>query len=164
MFSPIPSGPHRTEMKIIPVSPSVHRLIPKLGSLALACLLCASGYALGTERFVSFDPTAQDAALVAAGVAAPLFVESADWAGVQRAVRDLQADVERVSGVKPAVGDARGASAPFAVLVGTVGKSPLIDGLAKAGKLDVSGISGRWEAFQLQLVEKPLPGIGFSTS
>ena len=53
---------------------------------------------------------------------------------MRRAVGDLQADVERVSGVKPAVAAAGGATAPFAVIVGTVGKSPLVDGLAKAVK------------------------------
>jgi hypothetical protein len=146
-------------MKSIPVSSSVQRLIPRLGALVLACLLCTSGFALGTERFVAFGPEPQGGALVSAGTAAPLFVDEADWPGVKRAVGDLQADVERVSGVKPAVSGAGGAKAAFAVIVGTVGRSPLVDGLAKAGKLDVSAISGRWEAFQLQLVEKPLPGI-----
>jgi len=142
-----------------PVSTSAPRLFAALGAILLACLLCARAQALGTERFVSFEPVPQGAALVSAGAAAPLLIAAEDWPGVRRAVGDLQADVQRVSGVKPAVVEAGGASAPFAVIVGTVGKSPLVDGLAKSGKLDVSGISGRWEAFQLQLVEKPLPGI-----
>ena len=45
------------------------------------------------------------------------------------------------------------------VLIGTVGKSPLIDQLARAGKIDVSGIRGKWESFFLQTVANPLPGI-----
>jgi hypothetical protein len=146
-------------MKTFPVSSSVHRFLPRLAGLALACVLCTCGYALGTERFVSFESAPQAAALVSAGAAAPLFVDTADWPGVQRAVRDLQADVERVSSAKPVLGPPAPRKLPFAVLVGTVGKSPLIDGLVKAGKLDVSGISGRWEAFLLQTVDQPLPGI-----
>jgi len=117
------------------------------------------GFALGQERFVTFAPDAQSAALVAGGAAAPLLVDPADWPGVRRAVGDLQADVERVSGLKPVVRSADGTTAQFAVIVGTVGRSPLIDGLAKAGKIDVSGIAGRWEAFLLQTVERPLPGV-----
>src|SRR5512143_2913688 len=33
--------------------------------------------------------------------AAPILVDRADWAGVIRAASDLQADIERVTGVKP---------------------------------------------------------------
>ena len=35
--------------------------------------------------------------------AAPIFLDSADWPGVLRAGGDLQADVERVTGIKPAL-------------------------------------------------------------
>ena len=45
------------------------------------------------------------------------------------------------------------------ILIGTVGKSPLIDQLARAGKIDVSGIRGKWESFFLQTVANPLPGV-----
>ncbi len=130
-----------------------------LCALALAAVLPSRGFALGQERFVVFEPVEHAAALVAGGTAAPILVEAADWPGVRRAVGDLQADVERVSGVRPAVVGADGATAPFAVIVGTVGRSPLIDGLVKTGKIDVSGIAGRWEAFLLQTVDRPLPGL-----
>ena len=42
--------------------------------------------------------------LVQHGVAAPLAVSDNDWAGVKRAAGDLQADIERVTGVRPALG------------------------------------------------------------
>ena len=45
------------------------------------------------------------------------------------------------------------------VLVGTIGKSPLIDRLVAAGKLDVRGIAGKWETTVEQVVENPLPGV-----
>ena len=45
------------------------------------------------------------------------------------------------------------------ILIGTVGKSPLIDQLVRAGKIDVSGIRGKWESFFLQTVANPLPGV-----
>lgn len=97
--------------------------------------------------------------LVEEGRAAPLWADAADWPGVLRAARDLQADVARVTGVTPEFGTAAEPRAPVAVLIGTVGRSALIDGLVAVGKLDVTEIRGRWEAFLLQTVEQPLPGV-----
>ncbi len=128
-------------------------------SLAAIAVFPSLVLALGQERFVAFEPAPEAAALVANRGAAPLFVDAADWPGVQRAVRDLQADVERVGAVKPVLNPTAFKSIPFAVLVGTVGRSPLIDDLAKAGKLDVSGLAGRWEAFRIETVDQPMPGI-----
>ncbi|HEX8904318.1 MAG TPA: glycosyl hydrolase 115 family protein, partial [Longimicrobiaceae bacterium] len=45
------------------------------------------------------------------------------------------------------------------VLVGTLGRSPAIDALVRAGKLDTAGLAGRWETFVVQPVERPLPGV-----
>ena len=89
------------------------------------------------------------------GSAAAIRVDGADWPGVQRAAHDLQADVQRVTGVKPAWDT----TARKMVLIGTAGKSPLIDQLAQAGKIDVSGIRGKWESFFLQTVAHPFPGV-----
>jgi hypothetical protein len=46
-----------------------------------------------------------------------------------------------------------------AIIVGTIGKSPLIDSLIRARKLDVKTIKGKWESFQTQLVRNPAPGV-----
>src|SRR5215217_3257939 len=77
-------------------------------------------------------------ALVGEGHAAQLIVSDVDHAGVVRAVGDLRADIERVSGIAPAVSNGAGAGerAPVikqAVIVGTIGKSPLIDSLVARG-------------------------------
>ena len=45
------------------------------------------------------------------------------------------------------------------VLIGTVGKSPLIEQLVRAGKIDVSGIRGKWKSFSLQTVANSFPGV-----
>ncbi|MDI1249858.1 MAG: alpha-glucuronidase family glycosyl hydrolase, partial [Lacunisphaera sp.] len=94
--------------------------------------------------------------LVRAGATAPLVVAANDWPGVRRAAGDLQSDIERVTGRKPALGTA--ASGPT-VIIGTLGRSEVIDGLVAAGKLDVGAIRGRWEAFLLETVDHPLPGV-----
>ncbi|MEV6866404.1 glycosyl hydrolase 115 family protein [Streptosporangium subroseum] len=97
--------------------------------------------------------------LVAAGRAAPLVVGADDHPGVIRVVNDLQADIKRVTGVQPAVSSGRIPSQNDVVLIGTIGKSPLIDNLVTAGKLDVTAIAGKWETSLQQVVQNPLPGV-----
>ena len=45
------------------------------------------------------------------------------------------------------------------IIAGTVGQSPLVDALIAKGKVDASKVSGKWEAYSLQMVEKPQKGI-----
>jgi hypothetical protein len=97
--------------------------------------------------------------LVAGGRAAPLVVSSADYPGVVRAAGDLSADVGRVSGVTPDVVSDRLPTQPDVVIIGTIGRSPLVDGLIAAGKLDVTGIAGQWETSLEQVVDDPMPGV-----
>ena len=47
----------------------------------------------------------------------------------------------------------------FAVIIGTLGKSPLIDRLAQGGKINVEAISGQWESFIIATVANPVPGV-----
>ncbi|WP_344861103.1 glycosyl hydrolase 115 family protein [Planomonospora alba] len=111
------------------------------------------------RSFISFRPGPGRFPLAARGAAAPIVVSDADHAGVVRAAGDLQADVERVTGVKPALGRNDVPKAADVVLVGTVGRSPLIDELVTAGKLDVSGIRGKWETSLQTVVRDPMPGV-----
>jgi hypothetical protein len=97
--------------------------------------------------------------LVEQGRATPLLVSDGDHAGVVRAVGDLRADVERVSGVAPVVGGATTAREPRAVIVGTIGHSALIDSLIAHGRLDVRDVRGKWESYRREVVPHPLPGI-----
>jgi hypothetical protein len=86
-------------------------------------------------------------------------VDDADWPGVLRAAADLQADIRRVTGLMPAlVRDAPGGGRPV-VIIGTVGRSPLVDRLIGAGRIDARAITGKWESFFLQTVDDPLPGV-----
>lgn len=110
-------------------------------------------------RYIAFGPAAGALPLVAGGRAAPLVVSADDHPGVVRVVDDLRADIERVTGVRPVVSHDRIPPVHELVLIGTIGRSPLIDDLVARGKLDVSGIAGRWETTVEQVVADPLPGV-----
>lgn len=146
-------------------------MIPKIFSrrhraflLVLFCLLNVLPPSRAADAsFIAFKLSDGWLPLVQKGLAAPLFVDKADWPGVVRATGDLQADFERVTAKRPAIKSAAElpakAGLPMAIIIGTAGHSPLINRLVKAGKLDTQSIAGRWEAFQINVVEQPLPGL-----
>ena len=118
------------------------------------------GYALGEPRYVSNKPDAGAFALVDHQAAVPLLVSNDDWPGVVRAAGDLSADIDRVAGLQPALFHAAAdVHNPDAVLIGTIGRSALIDDLVRRHKLDVSGIAGKWETAVTTIVEHPMPGV-----
>ena len=96
--------------------------------------------------------------LVADERAAPLWHDASDHPGLLRAIGDLRDDIERVTGRRPALATSRPESAP-PVIIGTLGKSRLIDSLVASGKLDASDLSGKWESFVITTVDAPAPGI-----
>jgi hypothetical protein len=124
-----------------------HSLIASL--LVLGCVTSPERL-IAQERF----------ALASGGRAVPLLVSEADYAGVVRAVGDLAGDVERVTGAAPVVAERAPAGADRLVIVGTIGRSPLVDSLIAQGKLDVRQIRGRWESYRRQVVSRPVPGVG----
>ncbi len=93
-------------------------------------------------------------ALVDHGRTARVLTDDADFPGVLRAARDLQADLSKVAGANA---DAR--SAKTAIIAGTLGRSARIDRIVKAKRIDTKDVADRWEGYLLQVVERPEPGI-----
>lgn len=98
-----------------------------------------------------------DFTLVRGGIAADIVVSVEDFKVAQIAAGDFALDVERVTGKKPAIKNTLPSSSANVVIIGTLGKNPLIDQLA--GKIDVIRIRGKWESFLIATVKNPLPGI-----
>jgi hypothetical protein len=123
-----------------------------LATLALAFAPLAHAL-LGDAPFVT-QASSPGAALVADGErVAAIVVDEGEHRGVKRAAGDLQADIERVTGRRPASIPGSKALGPHAIVIGTLGASPMIDDLARAGKIDVSAIRGQWEGFVIQVVD-----------
>lgn len=137
-------------------------LLAALAGLAAAGLLAAApAHALGQKQFVATARVAAGGPVVALaeqGRIAPLYVDGGDHAGVLRAAASLREDIGRVTGLRPQLAQ----SAPRGkdvIIVGTLGKSALVDGLARAGKIDAALIAGKWEGWLVQAVANPLPGV-----
>lgn len=93
------------------------------------------------------------------GSALPFIVEESAHAGVVRVAGKVIADVEKVSGVKPAL-LRENTNAPH-VLCATLGCSAMADALIEAGKLpQAEDIRGKWECFTIQMVDGNLIILG----
>ncbi len=131
------------------------------GCIALAVLLApVRAWGLGGPPYVSSTPVQGGFVLYTSQKPTPLLVSDQDWPGVVRAVGDLSADVQRVTGdAAPVVKETAAAKGEDVVIIGTIGKSPLIDALVRAHKLDVSDVAGKWESAVTTIVERPMPGV-----
>lgn len=105
---------------------------------------------------ISDQPMAGGFPLVAPSGIANVLVSADDWQVAKIAAGDLAADIERVTGRKP---QTSGALSENMVLVGTLGRSPMIDRLVEEGRLDARDVQGLWESFVIATVADPMPGV-----
>jgi hypothetical protein len=145
------SGPARSE-----AAPGIIAALPSSSSAATA----PRRQPRDPGQYVVFEPGPGRFPLLAAAAATPLWLGAGEPPSVQRAARDLAQDVKRVGSVEPTVAiDAPPAAHESAVIIGTLGKSALLQQLVEAGKLDLSELAGRWEMSITTVVEEPLPGV-----
>jgi Glycosyl hydrolase family 115/Gylcosyl hydrolase family 115 C-terminal domain len=128
-------------------------LLVALASLSAHC------FGLGEPRYVKTAATPGSFPLVQNGTAAGVWVDPGDWPGVLRAAHDLQADLQRVTGIEASFSDGARPPSGDVVLIGTIGRSAAIDRLIRERKIDVSQMRGQWESTLTQVVAHPLPGI-----
>ncbi|MDT3402227.1 glycosyl hydrolase 115 family protein [Mucilaginibacter terrae] len=134
------------------------KILNCLAALIITLIAASHSNAQNSNTYISAKKVPGTFPLAAAGRVAPLWVSNADYPGVIRAVKDLQTDVKAVTQSSPQLlSNASGSKQ--VVIIGTIGKSPVIDQLIKNKKLNVSGIAGKWETFLLQTVQHPMPGV-----
>lgn len=142
------------------LSPLPRLAIVSLLGLAAAVLPATAAPSLGMAEAIVTDVAGEGTfPLVREKQAAGILLDAADHKGVLRAAGDLQADIERVTSIKPELATDRSHSAKAAVIIGTLGKSYLIDGLVKTGKIKPAAIAGKWESFLITVVDNPMPGV-----
>ncbi|MBN2320968.1 MAG: glycosyl hydrolase 115 family protein, partial [Acidobacteria bacterium] len=120
--------------------------------------MCLTVFAVGQPLYVSNVAEDGSFPVVQDGKAAKIHIDPEDWPGVIRAAGNLQSDIFSVAGIKPAFIAESENRVESVIIIGTIGKSRIIENLVQAGKIDIGGISGQWESFFLQVVDDPLPG------
>ena len=111
-------------------------------------LLSVSMTGMGASRFVDFKSGDM---LLTNGVVTVNY-DSSDAKAVAIAVETLSKDFERVTGSPAVVNKTSDAK----IIIGTIGKSSLIDQLVKQKKLDASLLKGKREKFVITLIDGQL--------
>ena len=119
----------------------------------------SSSFALGEKSYLITSAKSGDLKLVSAQGAATLYVDSKDFPGVVRATKNLQIDIEKVTAKKPDLTQDKNGLQNQAVIIGTIGRSQLIDELIANKKIDVAKIQDQWDAYQISVVQNPTSSI-----
>ena len=122
--------------------------------------LAPAAFACTAPVSVCDKPAKGSFALISKGQPATLLVEAAAAdSAVIHAQTSFAEDLRRVSGSAAsqvtAVSDGKG----DLIIAGVAGDSPVIDGLVRAGKIDVADLAGQWEAYRQIVVDQPFPNV-----
>lgn len=85
--------------------------------------------------------------------------EAAAYPGVRRVAAKVRGDILHVIGEEPEETDDAGRLGRYPVIYGTIGKSPALDAMERSGRLNLSGVRGRWEVYSVQIVDHPMDGV-----
>ncbi|WP_321286281.1 glycosyl hydrolase 115 family protein [uncultured Sunxiuqinia sp.] len=109
--------------------------------------------------YIAFTKEEGSFGLIESGQSAPVVLGQDDFPGVKTVAEWFVSDIKLVSERSPQIFESVLPQSKQLILVGTVGKSSLIDQLVSEGKLDVADFKGDWERSLTQIVENPFPGV-----
>ncbi|MEN6588262.1 MAG: glycosyl hydrolase 115 family protein [Proteiniphilum sp.] len=109
------------------------------------------------ETIIDFQKNADVFPLVEKTKSVPFLIDTLEDKGVLRAIRNLQSDVEKVTGITPEI--IHQAAAPKILIIGSIENSRWIRQLIKNGKRDGSDLRGKREKYIITTVQNPLPGV-----
>lgn len=112
-----------------------------------------------TKKYVSFENNNDAFPLVQNQQAATIIIDANDHKGLMRIVEYFQKDIQRVASVEPKIIMNNIPDDKNLIIIGTIGKSTLIDQLVAENKIDVSDIEGNWENSLIQVVDNPFEGV-----
>ena len=128
-------------------------------SLLILCPNILEAVTSDMDSYISVEAIGGGFPLSVAEHTAPLYASSQDYPGVLRVLKLFQSDLKMVTGIEPVIAIDTIPKSKEIVIVGTIGKSPIIDTLIQSNQLDVSDIAGKWETFLIQRIEKPYPDV-----
>ena len=126
-------------------------------SLIISVANIAQGF--NGEKYITIEKKKSKFTISENGKASPLLISNSDFPGVHRVVKHLQFDIANVTNAKPEILTDNLNGNKEVIIIGTIGKNPVIDQLIKEKKLNVNEISGKWETYLITTIEKPLPNV-----
>lgn len=125
--------------------------------LLLSLFLIVFFIHVSAQQLISFKNEAGNF-LISATNATSIYVDINDAALVLKAAELFSSDIEKVSGKKPAIIHQL-SSQKNIIIIGSLNNSSLIKKLVASKKINPTAINGKWEAYHIQVISKPFPGI-----
>ena len=91
--------------------------------------------------------------------ATAIYYDSNENALIRRSAQFLASDIEKVSGKHPSLRNCGEPMEERIIIVASLENNPLVEKLITDGHLDVASIRDRWEAFIIETIEAPFPGV-----
>ncbi|MNQ47454.1 hypothetical protein D3C85_612980 [compost metagenome] len=133
-------------------------LLPILLTLFLFGI-STNSYAINGEKYVVNKASSETFPLASKGKVTSILISKNDFPGVLRVAGHLENDLFKVTNVHSKQINSISETTDFVVIIGTIGKSEIIDQLVREGKIDASQLKGKWEKFTTQIVDNPSKGI-----
>lgn len=127
-------------------------------TIFIFCLTLCASQVLAGESYITIKDGKNRFPLVSNYQSASLCVSSQDYAGVLRVTKHLQTDIKNVTGVEPKIITDKTIGNTI-VIIGTIGKNPVVDKLIEENKINAEEVINRWDTFAIQTVENPLPNV-----
>jgi len=119
----------------------------------------ADNIKLSKDFYVAEKKSSADFIIAEKNTIAPLVISAFDFPGVIEVMKMLQKDINAITGIEPKLMLDALPQNKQVIIVGTLGKSPLIDQLIKNNKINVDDIKGRWENSLIEVVDNPFPNV-----
>src|SRR5262245_9882238 len=122
--------------------------VARLAAALLSLAASFTAFACDTPVSVCAKAAKTSFPLIVKGQPASLLIESSANSAVKLAAANFAGDLERVGGKAPTQLSDVSAAQGALVIAGVVGQSPLVDEMARTGKIKVSDLTGEWEAYR----------------
>ncbi len=128
----------------------------KLSFFVILLIFAFQSYANGIETIVGQQALSNSFPIASSSATSNILYDENDFDGVKRAVKDLQNDLQKVTDREFKL---NAQNSKTVIIIGTIGKSKLIDELIQNKKINASGVSGRWESTLFEVVSHPTKDI-----
>jgi hypothetical protein len=147
--------PEDDPFKIYVTEKIKNKKMKKIIKILLFLFICNYSLKAEIENIIKQDYDEGDFKLVFNSIAAEIYYEQNDYKVVEIAANHLAKDIENVTGSVPDVITDINKLGNSIVIIGTLGKNEIINKLIKEGRIDTSGITGKWETYSIQVIENP---------
>jgi Glycosyl hydrolase family 115/Gylcosyl hydrolase family 115 C-terminal domain len=109
------------------------------------------------QNFITENKETGSFSVVSNNTATIFTDENDDWL-IQKTATLFQNDIEKITGKKPAILHTLASSGKNIIIIGSI-HSSFIHQLIKENKINTDSLKGKWEAYQIQIIDKPFKGI-----